>query len=168
MTTVTEKKYKATIEILSDTEILITRGFNAPRDLVFEVMTKPEHVREWYGCATMTVVSCEIDLRVGGKWRYVVRMDDGREMAFSGAYIEIVAPSKIVSTENFEPIGPGHEMVATVTLEDTNGRTVLRNRLKYQSKADRDGHLQSGMERGMNETFDHLEVLAQSLAIKNN
>src|SRR6185436_8267185 len=98
-------KYKATIEILSDTEILIARAFNAPRDLVFEAMTKPEHVKQWYGCATMTVISAEIDLRVGGKWRYLVRMPDGSEHGFSGVYKEIVPPLKIVSTENYEPIG---------------------------------------------------------------
>lgn len=164
MTTTTTTKYKATIEILSDTEIVITRAFNAPRELVFEAMTKPEHVSKWYGCATMTVVSAEIDLRVGGKWRYLVRMPDGSEHGFSGAYIEIVPPSRIVSTESYEPIGPGHEMIATLTLEDKNGKTILRNKLTYKNKADRDGHLQSGMERGMNETFDRLDELAQSFA----
>jgi uncharacterized protein YndB with AHSA1/START domain len=159
-TATTNEKNKATIEILSDTEILISRTFNAPRDLVFEAMTKPEHVRHWYGCAEMKMTVCEIDLRVGGKWRYALRMPDGSEHAFSGAYREIDPPAGLVSTESYENIGPGHEMVATVTLEEKNGRTLFKNRLTYQSKADRDGHLGSGMERGMNESFDRLEAVA--------
>jgi uncharacterized protein YndB with AHSA1/START domain len=157
--TATKTKNRATIEILSDTEILISRTFDAPRDLVFEAITRPEHVRNWYGCDAMTMVVCEIDLRVGGKWRYVLRMPDGSEHGFHGEYREIVTPSRLVSTENYEPIGPGHEMVATVTLDENSGRTLFRNRLTYQSKADRDGHLGSGMERGMQEAFDRLEAI---------
>jgi uncharacterized protein YndB with AHSA1/START domain len=160
----TKEKNRAAVEILSDTEILITRTFDAPRDLVFEAVTQPEHVRRWYGCASMEVVTCEIDLRVGGKWRYVLRMPDGNNHAFSGEYREITPPSRIVCTENYEPIGPGHEMLATVTLEEKNGRTLFKNRLAYKSKADRDGHLQSGMEGGMQESLSRLEELVVSLA----
>src|SRR5262245_18615666 len=118
----TNEKHRATIEIVSDTEILISRWFNAPRELLFEAITRPEHVRNWYGCDAMTMVVCEIDLRVGGKWRYVLRMPDGAEHGFHGEYREITPPSRLVSTENYEPIGPGHEVLATVTLEEKNGR----------------------------------------------
>jgi uncharacterized protein YndB with AHSA1/START domain len=159
--TLTQPKHRARIDILSDTEILIARTFDAPRDLLFEAMTKPEHVRNWYGCAVMAMVVCEIDLRVGGKWRYVLRMPDGSEHGFHGQYREIVVPAKLVSTENYEPIGPGHEMLATVTLDERNqGRsTLFQNHLVYPSKADRDGHLGAGMEAGMQESFDRLEQL---------
>ncbi|HEX4448038.1 MAG TPA: SRPBCC family protein [Polyangiaceae bacterium] len=156
---IAKEKNRATVELVSDTEILISRAFDAPRDLVFEAMTRPEHVRHWYGCSAMTMTACEIDLRVGGKWRYVLRMPDGSEHGFHGEYREIVAPARIVSTENYEPIGPGHEMVATVTLEDKGGRTLFKNLVAYRSKQDRDGHLQSGMETGMQESFDRLEAI---------
>ncbi len=158
-------KNRATVEIVSDTEILITRSFNAPRDLVFEAMTQVEHVRHWYGCSIMKVTTCEIDLRVGGAWRYVLQMPDGVEHGFHGVYREIVPPARLVTTENYEPIGPGHEMLATVTLEEkSGGRTVFRNRLTYASKADRDGHLGSGMETGLQESLDRLEERAAKLA----
>jgi len=156
----TKEKNRASIDIIADTEILITRTIGAPRDIVFEIITTPEHVEHWYGCAVMKMVHCEIDLRVGGKWRYVLRMPDQTEHGFSGEYREIVPPERLVSTESYEPIGPGHEMLATVTLEERNGRTTFRNRLVYKSKADRDGHIGSGMEAGMQESFDRLEALA--------
>lgn len=159
----TQGKNRATVEIVSDTEVLITRTFGVARDLVFEAMTKPEHVRSWYGCEVMTMVVCEIDLRVGGRWRYVLRMPDQSEHGFSGEYREIVPPKRLVTTESYEPIGPGHEMIATVTLEERDGRTTFRNHLAYKSKADRDGHLQSGMEGGMQESLDRLEARAASL-----
>ena len=152
-------KYRATVEILSDTEVLIARTFNAPRELVFEAITTPEHVKAWYGCDTMKMIVCEMDVRVGGKWRYRLRMEDGSEHGFYGEYREMIAPSRLVSTENYEPIGPGHETLATLTLAERNGRTIFRNRLSYQSKADRDGHLRSGMEQGMNEGLDRLDAL---------
>lgn len=158
-TTTPQQKRKATIEIVSDTEIRITRVFEAPRDLVYEAITQPEHVRHWYGCEAMKMVVCEIDFRVGGAWRYVLRMPDGSEHGFHGVYREIEPPARIVSTENYEAIGPGHEMLAHVTLTEKNGKTTFENRLVYQSKADRDGHLGSGMEVGMNESMDRLEQL---------
>jgi uncharacterized protein YndB with AHSA1/START domain len=152
---------KATIELPSDTEMLITRWFDAPRDLVFEAMTKPEHVRVWYAhCDAMVMRSCEIDLRPGGKWRYVIAMG-GAEHVWSGEYREIVVPERIVSIERYENIGPGHDMTAHITLEPHGERTLFRNRLAYQSKADRDGHLQSGMEPGMQAAFDRLEKIAR-------
>ena len=154
----------ASVEIVSDREIVITRAFNAPRRLVFEAITKVEHVKRWYGPRALTLVVCEIDLRPGGSWRYVLRAPDGSEHGFTGVYREIAAPERIVSTENYEAMMPGHEMLATVTLEEKDGRTTLKNRIVYLSKADRDGHLQSGMESGMGETFDRLAELLPTLA----
>ena len=152
---------KATIELVSDREILITRWFDAPRELVFEAMTKPEHVRQWYAhCDEMEMRACEIDLRPGGQWRYVLSMG-GAEHVWSGEYLEIAPPERIVSIERYENIGPGHDMTAHVTLEAHGERTHFTNRLEYQSKADRDGHLQSGMEPGMQAAFDRLEVIAR-------
>jgi uncharacterized protein YndB with AHSA1/START domain len=154
----------ASVELVSDWEVLITRVFHAPRRFVFEALTKPEHVKRWYGLRVLTMQVCEIDLRPGGTWRYVLRAPDGSEHGFTGVYREIVAPERIVSTENYEAMMPGHEMVVTVTLEEKDGRTTLKSRILYQSKADRDGHLQSGMEPGMLETFDRLAELLEALA----
>jgi uncharacterized protein YndB with AHSA1/START domain len=148
----------------SDREILIERVFNAPRRLVFEALTKPEHVANWYGPRVMTLTSCQIDLRVGGAWRYVVRDPAGNDFAFSGEYKEIVPPEKLVCTENFEGIPPGHDYLVTVTLDEQDGQTKLRSHLQYRSPEDRDGHIQSGMEPGMRETYDRLAELLATLS----
>ena len=108
----------------SDRETVITRTFAAPRKLVFAAMTQPEHVRQWYGLHDQTMKVCEIDLRVGGKWRYVVQMPDGNEFAFSGEYLEITPPERLVSTEWFEAI-PGSVYVATVTFPEQDCTTTL-------------------------------------------
>jgi uncharacterized protein YndB with AHSA1/START domain len=147
----------------SDRELVITRVFNAPRRLVFEALTKPEHVKRWYGPRRLTMTLCEIDLRPGGRWRYVLRDPDGNEHAFSGMYREIVPPERIVSTEGYEAM-PGHDYLVTVTLAEQDGATTLRSHLLYQSVEDRDGHLKSGMEPGMNETFDRLNEHLQAMA----
>lgn len=154
---------KATVEIRSDTEVVITRTFDAPRAIVFEALTTPEHVKRWYGLEALSMVVCEIDFRVGGRWRYVVRAPDGTDHGFTGVYQEIDAPRRIVSTENYEALMPGHELLVTTTLDEASSTTTLRSHLRYQSRADRDGHLQSGMEAGMQETFDRLEVLLPAL-----
>lgn len=155
---------RATIDLLSDTQIRITRSFSAPRRLVFEAMTKPEHVRQWYGPRAMRMVVCEIDLRVGGRWRNVLQAPDGTEHGFQGEYREIVEPELIVSTEHYEAIGPAHAFLATVRLVEASGRTTFTNTIDYRSKADRDGHIGAGMEGGMNETFDRLVALLTTLA----
>jgi uncharacterized protein YndB with AHSA1/START domain len=155
--------FAATLTMPSDRELVITRVFDAPRRLVFEAMTKPEHVKHWYGPRSLTMTLCEIDLRPGGRWRYVLRDPDGNEHAFSGVYREIVPPERIVSTEGYEAL-PGHDYLATVTLAEQGGKTTVRSHLLYKSVEDRNGHLQSGMEPGMNETFDRLNELLQTLA----
>jgi len=148
----------------SDRETVITRTFAAPRKLVFAAMTQPEHVRQWYGLHDQTMKVCEIDLRVGGKWRYVVQMPDGNEFAFSGEYLEIAPPERLVSTEWFEAI-PGSDYVATVTFSEQDGKTTLTSHLRYQSPEHRDGHVNSGMEWGMQQTFARLDEHLVGMAI---
>ena len=140
----------------SDRETVITRVFDAPRSLVFAAMTQPEHVRQWYGLRDHTMKVCEIDLRVGGKWRYVMQMPDGNEFAFSGEYLEIVPPDRLVSTEWFEAI-PGSDYVVTTTFVEQDGKTTLTSHLRYKSPEYRDGHVNSGMEWGMRQTFARLD-----------
>jgi uncharacterized protein YndB with AHSA1/START domain len=151
------------LELKSDREIVITRTFAAPRRVVFDALTKPEYVKRWYGLKILTMSVCEIDLRVGGRWRYVLRAPDGSEHGFTGEYREIVPPERIVCTENYEALMPGHEMLVTVTLDEQDGKTTLTSRIVYQSQADRDGHLQSGMEHGMRETYERLAELLSTL-----
>src|SRR6267378_4448168 len=153
-----------TMTLPSDREILIERVFNAPRRLVFDALTQCEHVVHWYGPRAMTFTSCEIDMRVGGAWRYVVRDPAGNEFGFSGEYREIVPPERLVCTENFEGIPPGHDYLVTVTLDEQEGKTKLTSHLQYKSPEDRDGHIQSGMEPGMRETYDRLADLLATLA----
>jgi len=156
-------KSATTLTLPSDREILIERTFDAPRGLVYEALTKPEHVARWYGPRAMTLQVCEIDFRVGGRWRYVVRDPAGNDYGFSGEYREIVPPERIVTTEGYEAM-PGHEYVATVTLDEQGGKITLLSHLLYQSPEDRDGHIQSGMEPGMRETYDRLAELIATLS----
>ncbi|MGE3850905.1 MAG: SRPBCC domain-containing protein [Planctomycetota bacterium] len=159
-------RHKLVITLPSPTEAVLTRVFDAPRHLVFEAMTKPEHVRRWWGVFGGTqMIQCDLDLRVGGNWRYVLRAQDGTEMPFAGTYKEIVPPARIVQTERYdiEPFSQ-YEYVATMTLtEDARGRTVMRTHLQYPSPEARDGHLGSGMEGGANLTMELLETLLAEL-----
>jgi uncharacterized protein YndB with AHSA1/START domain len=152
-----------TLEIRSDTEVVLTRSFGAPRRLVFEAMTRPEHVRRWYGLRVLEMVVCEIDLRVGGRWRYVLREPGGAEHGFSGEYREITPAERLVSTEYYEPVGPEHDLLSTVTFAEHDDRTTVVNHLRYRCREDRDAHLQSGMETGARETMDRLDELLQAL-----
>lgn len=148
----------------SDREIVMTRDFDSPRDLVFEALTKPELVKRWLlGPDGWSMPVCEIDLKVGGTFRYVWRRDaDGSEMGMSGVYREIVTPERIVSTEQFDqPWYPG-EAVGTTVLVEKNGRTTLTNTVRYDSKETRDGVLKSGMEDGVSRSYDRLEELVES------
>lgn len=140
----------------SDRETVITRVFDAPRSLVFAAMTQPEHVRQWYGLRDHTMKVCEIDLRVGGKWRYVMQMPDGNEFAFSGEYLEIVPPERLVATEWFEAI-PGADYVVMTTFGEQDGKTILTSHLRYKLPEHRDGHVNAGMEWGMRQTFARLD-----------
>jgi uncharacterized protein YndB with AHSA1/START domain len=147
----------------SDLEIIITREFKARRALVFDAFTQPQHVKRWYGLRASELRVCEIDLRVGGAWRYVLHdVDSHTDHAFSGEYREIVRPERLVCTERYEPIA-GSEHLCTVTLTELAGKTVLHNHMLYTSVEQRDGHLQSGMEPGMQQALDRLDELLQQL-----
>jgi len=152
----------AVVTLPTDTQILITRTFAAPRHLVFKAMTTPELIKRWWGGDRGEVTSAEVDLRVGGKWRNVMTANQGFEVAFHGEYREIVPNERIVSTEIFEG-APDAVSVNTVTLEEENGQTTLRTLGEYPSKEIRDTVINSGMEGGMQESFDHLEQVARSL-----
>jgi uncharacterized protein YndB with AHSA1/START domain len=146
----------------SDRELVLTRDFDAPRSLVFEAWSKPEHVRRWYGLRHLTLPVCEMDFREGGQWRFVMRdPKEGVDHGFSGEYREIVRSERIVYTERYERI-PGSDHVVTLTLTDRDGKTTLREHILYQAKEHRDGHLISGMEAGMQETFARLDEFLAS------
>lgn len=154
---------RMTLTMPSDREVVLTRVFDAPRRLVFEAMTKCEHLKHWYGPRGYTLPVCEIDLRPGGEWHHVVRGPDGSEMPMKGVYREIAPPDRLVSTESYDLPGMGWtpESVVTTTLEERDGKTTLTSRILYQSVEHRDGHVGSGMEGGAAETFDRLaEYLA--------
>jgi uncharacterized protein YndB with AHSA1/START domain len=148
-----------TITTPSDREIAMTRVFDAPRQLVFDAYTKPELVKRWLGVfGTWTLPVCEIDLRVGGKCRFVWR-GDGKEMGMSGVYREIVVPEKIVSTEQFDDPWYEGDAVSTVTFIEKGGKTTLTMTVRYSTKAIRDTVLQSPMETGVAASFDTLAGL---------
>jgi len=157
---------KTTVEVRSEREIVMTRTFAAPRGLVWEAMSKPEYVREWYGLKYLSLEVCEIDHRVGGRWRFVLRAPDASAHTFSGMYTEIVAPERMTYTENYEPLGPGHEIVVTARYVENGGNTTLTCHLLYKSQVDRDAHIQSGMETGAQETHDRLADLLKILLRK--
>jgi uncharacterized protein YndB with AHSA1/START domain len=152
----------ATVTLPKDEQILITREFEAPKHLVYEAWTTPEHVKRWWNAKRGEVTIAEIDLRVGGKWRYVMVTDDGFEVGFHGEFREIVPNERIVSTEVYEGM-PDAEAVNTVTFAEVDGRTTLTILVQHQSKEYRDAHIDSGMEAGMQDAFDLLEEVAVSL-----
>ena len=153
--------YKVTTP--SDEEIQLTRLFDAPRQLVFEAMTRPEHVKRWWGCLGdgYSVPVCEIDLRVGGKWSFVNRHPRG-EAAFHGEYQEIVPPSRLVFTEIFEDF-PDTPSVVTTDLVDEGGKTRMTSTSRYPSREVRDMVLSTGMEKGAGISYDRLEELVAEL-----
>lgn len=156
---------KAVVTTPTDTQILITREFDAPRHLVYKACTTPELVKRWWAGDRGEVTSAEIDLRPGGKWRYVMQANGGFEVAFHGEYREIVPNERIVSTEIYEgaPDPEANGSLNTMTLQDRGGLTLLTTLVQLPSKEVRDAIIASGMEAGMQESFDHLEKVAQSL-----
>ncbi|NJK32108.1 MAG: SRPBCC family protein [Deltaproteobacteria bacterium] len=151
---------KLQITTPSDREIAMTRVFEAPRHLVFEAYTKPELVKRWLGIhAGWKLAVCVIDLRVGGSARYLWRNADGREMGMSQTFREIVAPERLVVSEQFDQAWYSGEGVGTVTFVERDGRTTLTLTMTYESKATRDMILQSPMEQGVSAGFDMLESL---------
>ena len=154
----------AVISYPSDTELVITREFNAPRALVLDAITKPEHVRQWYGMSEDGMKVCEIDFRVGGKWHYVLSGPPGEDdISFSGEYLSIDLPDGFTCTESFDNM-PGATYRARITLVERDGVTTLQNHLTYPSQEWRDGHVNSGMEYGMNISYNRLDDLLARLS----
>ena len=152
----------ATVTLPTDEQILITREFDAPRHLVYRAWTTPELVRRWWHAKRGEVTLCEIDLRVGGAWRFVMVADGGFEVGFHGEYREIVPDERIVSTEVYEGM-PDAEAVNTLTLTERDGRTIMTILVQHASKEHRDAHVESGMEAGMQDAMDLMEEVAVSL-----
>jgi uncharacterized protein YndB with AHSA1/START domain len=156
---------RAVVTLPTDTQILITREFDAPKHLVYKAFTTPELIKRWWSGDRGKVTSAEVDLRVGGRWRYVMTANEGFEVAFHGEYREIVPNERIVSTEVFEgmPDAEAAASVGTNTFTEKDGRTTLTILAQHTSRAIRDAVIESGMEGGMQESMDHLEQVAMSL-----
>jgi uncharacterized protein YndB with AHSA1/START domain len=150
----------AVIALPSDTEILVTREFDASADLLFDAWTTPELVARWWAGDRGEVTDAQIDLRVGGRWRWVMVANGGFEVAFSGEYREIDRPNRIVRTEVFELV-PAAAALSTVTFEEADGVTTLRILGRYPSQEHRDAALASGMEGGLQTSLDALEGLVR-------
>jgi uncharacterized protein YndB with AHSA1/START domain len=146
---------KLTVTTPSDREIVMTRVFDAPRDLVFEAHTSCEHMSNWWGPRKYDIASCEIDFRPGGKWRIVHRAP-GEEYGFHGEFREIVPPERITWTFEFEG-APGQVSVETLTLEEHDGKTTITATSVYDSVEARDAMIESGMESGAAESYDRLD-----------
>src|SRR5262245_51974582 len=155
-------RYAHTLTMPSDREIEMTRVFEAPRKLVFEAHSKAEHIRRWWGPRAMTMTVCEMDFRVGGKWRFVLQRG-GRDYGFRGEYRKIVEPELSEWTLEFEG-APGQIGVETMRLTEKEGKTTLTVRSDYPSKESRDETLRSGMESGAAETWDRLAEYLVHLA----
>jgi uncharacterized protein YndB with AHSA1/START domain len=167
--TTTNRKGSATVTMVSDTDFVIERRFDAPARKVFKAYTTPELVKQWWGFESSQWVACEIDLRVGGTWRYVTRdQHEGQpfEVGFHGTYQEIQAPTRIVHTEVYEGL-PGNPddapAIDEVDFREEDGVTTLHMLVRMPSKEHRDGLLASGMETGMQIGYDRMEDLLTTL-----
>lgn len=144
--------------------MVLTRVFDAPRRLVFEAYSKPEHVSRWWGPRDQKLTVCEMDFRPGGAWRFVLRGPDGQEHPFRGVYREIVPPERLVYTFVYDVPGiRDHEAVETLTFEERDGRTTLTNTVVHRTVEARDGHRRAGMEAGASETLERLAELLQAM-----
>lgn len=153
----------AKVTLPADDQILIEREFAAPAHLVWRAVTEPDLVRRWWHAGRGEMTQCEIDLRVGGTWRYAMRPEGGEEFAFYGEFLEIVSGERIVQTETFAPF-PDDASTNTMTLTERGGVTTLRTLVRHQTAEARDMHVNSGMESGMQDAFDRLEQVAASLS----
>ncbi len=153
---------RAVVTLPADTQIQITREFDAPRHLVYRAWTTPELITRWWAGDRGEVTSIEVDLRPGGKWRYAMRANPGFEVAFHGEHLEVVANERVVRTEIFE-MAPDAEAVSTTTFTESGGKTTVTILVQHTSKEHRDAHLNSGMEDGLQEAMDHLEQVIASL-----
>ncbi len=149
-----------TVTTPSDREVVITRDFDAPRELVWDCHTKPELVRRWLtGPSGWSMPVCEIDLRVGGKYRYVLKGPNGEEMGFGGTYRELIRPELMASTEKFDEDWTGGETLSSTRFDETAGRTKVTVTILYTSKEARDGAIATGMAEGMESGFQNLDAL---------
>jgi uncharacterized protein YndB with AHSA1/START domain len=153
----------AVVTLPTDTQILITREFNAPKHLVYRAWTTPELIKRWWSGDRGTVTIAVVDLRVGGRWRYVMTADGGFEVAFNGEFREIVPNERIVSTETYEGMPDAGYAVNTATFTEKDGRTTLTVLAEHPSREVRDAVINSGMEGGMQEAMNHLEQVALSI-----
>lgn len=154
-----------TLELPRDDEILITRSFDAPARLVWQAITKPELVKRWWAPATRgSIVSVDIDCRVGGAWRFVMKANGGDEVGFSGTYLEVQEPTRLVNTEIFDPF-PESAAHVTVVLTEVGGKTTMTSRSRYPSAFVRDQVIASGMEGGMRESMVQLSAVVASLHV---
>ena len=157
---------KAEVTLPADDQIKVVREFDAPANLVYRAVTEPELVKRWWGCQRGAMTVTEIDVRVGGKWRYVMDASTGQEVGFHGEFREIIPNERIVQTEAYEGIPDPDESanVKTMTLVEADGRTTMELLIQCISKESRDMQIASGMEEGMQESCDDLEDVAKSLA----
>jgi len=147
----------------TDRDVVITREFDAPRGMVFDAHTKPDLVRRWLlGPPGWTMPVCEIDLRVGGKYRYVWENVDGQRMGVAGTFTEIVRPSRIVITQLFDEDWTGGETIVITELAEQGGKTTLTTTVRYASREARDGALKTGMTTGMEAGYERLEALLKA------
>ena len=154
--TAVAKNATAKVTLPADEQILITREFNAPRHLVYRAWTTPELVRQWWTARRGSMTIVEIDLRVGGQWRYVMTATQGFEVGFHGEYREIVENQRIVSTEVYEG-APDAPALNTITFEEHEGRTMMTILVEHANRENRDMHVNSGMEDGLQDAFELLE-----------
>jgi uncharacterized protein YndB with AHSA1/START domain len=154
-----------TVERTSDRELVIARTFNGPARLVFDAWTKPELLKRWWAPKSrgVSLFECEVDLRVGGAYRFVFGRDVKSQMAFSGTYTEVAPHSRLIFTQIFEPMPAAGEAIVTATFEEKGGKTRLVLHQLFASKQALDGAVATGMEHGMRETFDQLEALVRSV-----
>lgn len=164
MTTATSSG-TATVTLQGDREIVITREFNAPKHLVYRALTEPELVKRWWNAKRGTVTLCEIDLRVGGSWRYLMVTPDGGEVGFHGEFREIVPDERLVQTEIFEMPGLTDDDASlnSCSLDEHDGRTTMTVLIHHVLPEHRDAQIASGMEAGMQDAYDLLEEVAISL-----
>ena len=155
----------AKVTLPTDRQILITREFDAPKHLVYRAWTTPEHVRRWWPTDRGEMTVCEIDLRVGGSWRFVMVTPTGFEVGFHGEYRDLVTDERLVSTEAYEgiPDPDANASLNTLTLTETDGRTTMTVLVEHPTAEGRDAHINSGMEAGMQDAMDLLEGVASSL-----
>ena len=153
---------QVTVTLPTDEQILITREFDAPKHLLFKAYTTPELVRRWFHANRGQMTLCEIDLRVGGSWRYVMTARGGFEVGFHGEYREVVPDERLVSTEVYEG-APDAPALDTVTFTEVDGRTTLEILVQHTSRENRDAHINSGMEDGLGDAMALLEDVAASL-----